>query len=97
MVLGVFEHATFDEEALTLLPGDFISAFSDGVTEAFNTAGEEYTDERLLASIERHRLANPESAQQMVENLLTDVRTFCGEEAQHDDITLLMVRYDGVR
>src|SRR2546423_1460955 len=54
MVLGLFEHATFQEETVTLQPGDFIIAFSDGVTEALDVAGEEYTDERLLASIERH-------------------------------------------
>ena len=42
MVLGLFEHAAFDEETVTLQPGDFIIAFSDGVTEALNEAGEEY-------------------------------------------------------
>jgi sigma-B regulation protein RsbU (phosphoserine phosphatase) len=97
MVLGLFEHTTFDEETLTLHPGDFIIAFSDGVTEAFNTAGEEYMDDRLLASIERHRAARLGSSPQLVEHLLADVRTFCGTEMQHDDITLLMVRYDGLR
>ena len=97
MVLGLFEHAAFDEETVTLLPGDFIVAFSDGVTEALNTAGDEYMDERLLASIDRHQAAKPESAQELLENLLADVRTFCGEEMPHDDITLVMVRYDGPR
>ncbi len=95
-VLGLFEQTSFDEETVTLQPGDFIIAFSDGVTEALNTAGEEYMDDRLLASIERHR-TSAESAQQLVEHLLADVRTFCGEEMPHDDITLMMVRYDGPR
>ncbi|MBI4484553.1 MAG: SpoIIE family protein phosphatase, partial [Acidobacteria bacterium] len=54
-VLGLFDHAAFDEEALTLAPGDVIVAFSDGVSEAMNEAGEEYTDERLLASVDAHR------------------------------------------
>jgi sigma-B regulation protein RsbU (phosphoserine phosphatase) len=96
MVLGLFEQASFEEETVTLQPGDFIIAFSDGVTEALNTAGEEYMDDRLLASIARHR-AGAGSAQQLVEHLLADVRTFCGEEMPHDDITLMMVRYDGVQ
>ena len=55
MVLGLFEQSTFDEETLQMQPGDFIVAFSDGVTEALNTTGEEYADPRLLESIERHR------------------------------------------
>src|SRR5499426_161885 len=36
VVLGLFEHATFDEETVKLEPGDLIVAFSDGVTEAMN-------------------------------------------------------------
>ena len=97
MVLGLFEQSTFEEETVTLQPGDFLIAFSDGVTEALNTAGEEYMDERLLASIDRHRKGGVASAQQFLENLLADVRAFCDGETPHDDITLLMVRYDGSR
>ena len=52
-MLGLFEHAPFEEETLTLSPGDVIVAFSDGVSEALNEAGDEYTDERLLASVQR--------------------------------------------
>ena len=51
-------------------PGDFIVAFSDGVTEAFDVAGEEYSDARLLESIERHRGKAP---QDLIAALLADV------------------------
>ncbi len=94
MVLGLFEHATFDEETVILQPGDFIIAFSDGVTEALNEAGEEYMDDRLLASIERHRGLPPEA---LVANLLADVHSFAGDATPNDDQTLVMVRYDRPR
>jgi serine phosphatase RsbU (regulator of sigma subunit) len=97
MVLGLFEQSTFEEETVALQPGDFVIAFSDGVTEALNTTGEEYMDDRLLASIDRQRKAGVTSAPQFLQNLLEDVRTFCDGEMPHDDITLLMVRYDGSR
>jgi len=97
MVLGLFEQTTFDEETVTLQPGDFLIVFSDGVTEALNTKGEEYLDERLLESINRHRAASASSAQKFLENLLDDVSKFCDGETPHDDITLLMVRFDGTR
>jgi len=42
-------------EPETLKPGDFVVAYSDGVTEALNTAGEEFTDERLIETVERLR------------------------------------------
>jgi serine phosphatase RsbU (regulator of sigma subunit) len=92
LVLGLFEHATFDEETVVLSPGDFIVAFSDGVTEAFDVAGEEYADERLLASIERHR---GKETQALLDGLLADIKTFTGEATQNDDLTLVMVRFDG--
>ena len=92
VVLGLFDHATFDEETLALEPGDFVLAFSDGVTEALNPAGDEFTDERLIASVTSHRRATPQGA---VEALLADVRTFCEDATQSDDLTILLVRYDG--
>jgi sigma-B regulation protein RsbU (phosphoserine phosphatase) len=92
VVLGLFEHAVFEEETLTLGQGDFIVAFSDGVTEAMNEEAEEFTDERLLACVDRHRAKSP---QEILDALLADVRAFCGEATQNDDVTIVMVRYDG--
>jgi sigma-B regulation protein RsbU (phosphoserine phosphatase) len=95
LVLGLFEHAAFEEETVTLNRGDFIVAFSDGVTEALDIAGEEYTDERLLASIERHRSKSGQAPQALLEGLLADVKAFCGEATPNDDLTVVMVRFDG--
>ncbi len=90
VVLGLFEHADFDEETLQLAPGDTIVAFSDGVTEALNVAGEEFGDERLLAALERLRGQGPQA---IVDGLLGDVRAFCGEALQNDDVTVVMAEY----
>ena len=54
-------------------------------------------DDRLLASIDQHRAIGAQSAEQFLQKLLVDVRTFCAGEMPRDDMTLLMVRYDGVR
>jgi len=92
LVLGMFEQATFEEETLQLSPGDFIVTFSDGVTEALNVAGEEFTDDGLLAAVEACRHDAP---QQIVDGILSRVRQFCGGATQADDITIVLVRYDG--
>ena len=92
VVLGLFEHASFEEESLTLKPGDLIIAFSDGVTEALDPAGEEFTDDRLLACARAHSARDP---QQVLDALLADVRTFCADATQSDDVTVVMVRYNG--
>ena len=92
VVLGLFEQARFEEETVTLLPGDLIVIFSDGVTEALNLAEEEYTDDRLLACVDAHRGQAPEA---MLAALLADVRAFSAGANQSDDVTVVLVRYDG--
>jgi sigma-B regulation protein RsbU (phosphoserine phosphatase) len=69
-----------------------VVAFSDGVSEALNEAGEEYADERLLAAVDANRGQPPEA---LLASLLADVRQFCGRATQNDDVTMLVVRYDG--
>jgi sigma-B regulation protein RsbU (phosphoserine phosphatase) len=92
VVLGLFDHAAFDEETVTLQAGDLLVTFSDGVTEAMNPAGEEFTDERLIAAIQAHK---SKPLKDVIECVLNDVRTFCAGATQSDDITLVMVRFNG--
>ena len=92
VVLGLFDQASFDQETVQLLPGDFVVAFSDGVTEALNPAGEEFTDDRLIACINRHRTLPPQAA---LDALLAEVRAFCADATQSDDVTAVLVRYNG--
>jgi serine phosphatase RsbU (regulator of sigma subunit)/pSer/pThr/pTyr-binding forkhead associated (FHA) protein len=92
--LGFFEEAAYQEEAIQLSPGDVVVAFSDGVTEAFNEAGEEFTDERLVACLQAKRGQSPEA---MLEGILAEVRAFSGNAMPSDDVTIVVVRYDGRR
>jgi sigma-B regulation protein RsbU (phosphoserine phosphatase) len=92
VVLGLFDAASYEEETLQLEPGDLIVLFSDGVTEAMNAEGEEFTDDRLIACANAHR---GEAPQQVLEALLADVQAFCAGEAQSDDVTAVLVRYNG--
>jgi serine phosphatase RsbU (regulator of sigma subunit)/pSer/pThr/pTyr-binding forkhead associated (FHA) protein len=92
LVLGMFEDAEFEEEAVTLCPGDAIVAFSDGVSEARNESGEEYGDERLVAAAAANRGRPP---RELLDALLADLRAFCGRATAHDDITMVVVQYNG--
>jgi serine phosphatase RsbU (regulator of sigma subunit) len=91
-VLGLFDRATFEEETVALAPGDFIVIFTDGVSEAFNAVGEEFGDTRLTSAVESHRGEPPQA---VVDALLADVRAFCGDAPQSDDVTMVVVRFDG--
>ena len=92
LVLGLFEQAAYEEEALRLAPGDVIIAFSDGVSEALNEAGDEYSDDRLLSAVLANRRRAP---QEVLDALLADVRKFTGAATANDDVTMVVVRYDG--
>jgi sigma-B regulation protein RsbU (phosphoserine phosphatase) len=91
-VVGLFADATYDEGLVTLAPGETVVVFSDGVTEARNGRHVEFGDERLLAAVSGHQ---GESPQALVAAVLDDLRAFCGDAVQYDDITMVAVSYAG--
>jgi predicted ester cyclase len=92
MVVGAFEHATFDDDTQQLWPGDVLVAYSDGVTEARDPSGEEFGEERLLSCVQANCTRSPV---EIVEHLLSAVHQFSAGTAQSDDVTLLVLRYTG--
>jgi sigma-B regulation protein RsbU (phosphoserine phosphatase) len=60
------------------------------VTDACNTAGEEFGDERLTAWLADRA---PASASALLEALLAEVRAFCAGADQRDDITITVTRF----
>jgi sigma-B regulation protein RsbU (phosphoserine phosphatase) len=91
-VIGLLEFAPFDQESVTLIPGDTVVIFSDGVSEALNTAGEEFGDPRLEAAVLDAGLV---PAQALVEHIVAAVRGFTRGAVQSDDITVMVIRYLG--
>ena len=94
LILGLFEHATFEEGTVQLQPGDLLVAFSDGVTEALNAGGEEYGEERLLEVVRANR---SRSTTDLLEAIFASVREFSTGAVQSDDVTALVLRFDGLR
>ena len=77
-------------ETLPLEPGDTFVLFSDGVSEAMNTAEDFYGEKRLLATLSA---GAGEPAADTVARALADVRAFAAGAQQSDDITVLAARY----
>ena len=86
---GVNERAVYRTEHVTLGPGDGLVAYTDGVTEAHDPAGELYGEERLEALLARHLAAG---GGEIVAAVGADVAAFAGTTPQFDDITLLVLR-----
>jgi len=74
---------------LNLATGDGILLFTDGVTEAESPNGEQYTQQRLY-EIASESWQN--SAEQINQNVIADLRTHIGSQIVYDDITFLIVK-----
>jgi sigma-B regulation protein RsbU (phosphoserine phosphatase) len=84
--LGAMNDAQFPLHNATLLPGSSILFYTDGLDEAHNEKQELFGKERVMQS-----LARKETAQEILDCLLTDLARFTAGEAQSDDLTLIVV------
>jgi serine phosphatase RsbU (regulator of sigma subunit) len=91
-VIGLLEGAPFDQGIERLMPGDVVVIVSDGVSEAFNAAGDEFGEARVLDVALR---APGTAAQALVEQIVSAVRGFTKGALQSDDITVMVIRYLG--
>ncbi len=76
---------------IELQPGDLITFFTDGVTEAMNPEQtEEYEEERLLECILKNR---DKSTQEVMDAVIDDINEF-SNNIQYDDITMIVLRVE---
>ena len=90
LIVGVFQQASFEEEKLQLEPGDTLVVFSDGVSEAMNSDGEEFGEERLASCVEDNREMPPAK---LLECILESVQRFRADAPPSDDLTVFILRY----
>jgi serine phosphatase RsbU (regulator of sigma subunit) len=87
-VMGLFKDWDCAMAECSFLAGDTLALYTDGITESFNDAGEEFGEQRLIDSLRQNREASPQAA---LDSIVAEVRKFSGRE-QHDDITLIIAR-----
>lgn len=85
---GVFNRVTADF-SLTLERDDCLVLYTDGVTEALNSRGDEFGMANVIRSIQA---SAPDGAAGIITRLTDDLRAFVGTYPQHDDITLIAIR-----
>ncbi len=87
-VLGIFKKWDCELGECQLAPGDILALYTDGITESFDAAGDEFGESRLVNSLLRHRATPPQAA---LANIVDEVLHFSPQE-QHDDITLILAK-----
>jgi len=86
-VLGVFPDWTYEDSTVELRAGDRLFLFTDGITEASNSNGQEFEDASIAAFAQGNGTL---SAKELNNRLLAHVSAFCGAHFQ-DDATLLVI------
>lgn len=87
---GAFENFIYQGESMQMEPGDVLFLYTDGVTEAENTAKELYGDDAALAAVSANA---DQDMQSLSEIMLTGVRAFANGAEQSDDLTILCLKF----
>jgi sigma-B regulation protein RsbU (phosphoserine phosphatase) len=87
--LGMFANTRFPVQRFSLVPGDALLIYTDGLTEARNSAGEEYGLRRVKNVAVLHHATPPAG---LIFECLSDLQNFTAGTKQTDDLTLLVVR-----
>ena len=92
IALGVLEDATYAEGQVQLPLGSLLVLVTDGVTEATDAKGQMFSDARLAEVV---RSIASLSSPKIAAGIVDAVTAFVGSAPQHDDLTVLAVRYGG--
>ena len=89
LLLGCVEDVDYKEEEIAFEKDSTLVIYSDGITEAINGTEEEFGDERLEKALMESR---NESSQDIIKNILTELKLHVGNNPQFDDITIMVIK-----
>jgi phosphoserine phosphatase RsbU/P len=82
-----------EESVQPIGAGDVFVLFTDGITETMNLESELFGEQRLQHLIEEHAHL---PSDELRERILRDIQSFAGGAAQHDDMTMILVKIEDV-
>lgn len=91
-VLAGMENFKFFTDSIVIQPSDSIFIYSDGVTEAMNADSEQFSENRLkqhLAGLQ------DKSEKEIINSVQKEIELFVKDAPQSDDITMLVLKYNG--
>ncbi|MGA7306196.1 MAG: SpoIIE family protein phosphatase [Rhodothermales bacterium] len=89
---GVLFASVLEEETITLRRGDVFVLYTDGVVESRSESGEEFGYDRLIGAVRKH---HDKPVKEIHSALLADLNRFLGRADYDDDMTLVVLRWDG--
>jgi serine phosphatase RsbU (regulator of sigma subunit) len=88
VALGVVAETPFPSAEVTLLPGDRLLLYTDGVTETENPLGEEFGEARLAAFLDGHRA---DTDRGLLDGAMAQALLFGAGVRPRDDMTLMVL------
>lgn len=89
IALGIDAERKFAQKSERLGRGDLVVLYTDGVTDAMNSAGEMFGEERLREIVLAHHVA---SAADLIAAFKSELEKFIGSAAPADDITIVAAK-----
>jgi serine phosphatase RsbU (regulator of sigma subunit)/putative methionine-R-sulfoxide reductase with GAF domain len=89
IALGVLEQVTLGESEVTIEHGDVLVCYTDGVTEAINTADEPFGVARLVEMVAAHC---DQPADEILKAINDTLLTFTDGRPPFDDVTLVVLK-----
>jgi sigma-B regulation protein RsbU (phosphoserine phosphatase) len=89
--LGLMEAINYSDIELKLQSDTSLIMYTDGISEAHDKSGAQYTDERLTHFIDS---LDSTDSEEVGNNIISSVDDFAAGTEQFDDITLLIIRYE---
>lgn len=86
IALGIMPDVEYEQNSVTLSPGDALVLYTDGVTEAMNAQNEEFEMERLLTVLSG---MSSQDVREINQAVFQAVQTFAGDMPQFDDMTCM--------
>lgn len=90
-LMGLDPKMTWETHAIQIEPGELLAFWTDGITEAWGQADDQFGRDRLVSLIGQHREANTQELVQVVERALGD-HTEDGQVS--DDCTFVAIRFE---
>jgi sigma-B regulation protein RsbU (phosphoserine phosphatase) len=87
--LGLRPDSTYKDSTQSVDNLESLLLYTDGLTEAENQADEQFGDERLIQSIRKAHGTTPE---QLLDQVMADVRGFTGGNRFDDDVCLVAIQ-----
>ncbi len=88
--VGLFPSSSYESGSLQIAQGDLLLLFTDGISEAMNSADDEWGEDQMIEMLQK---SGGESSKEILRRILEAADSFVAGAPQHDDMTMMVFRF----